>query len=167
MSFRILLAALAVALGVAACSQKDPANEAIEAAATALNAVYEDAQKYVPERYAAVKGQLDAGRKAFNEERYADAIKAVRDVPAQAEALAQEAAAAREKRLAELNDDWSRIEATLPDLLTGIGARLEEFGGMRRLPQGMDRRLLEEANEPEPARKPSDSREQPSPARAG
>jgi hypothetical protein len=143
---RILLAALAVALGVAACSQKDPASEAIEAAASALNAVYEDAQKYVPERYAAVKGQLDAARKAFSEERYADAIEAVRDVPAQAEALAQEAAAAKEKRLAELNDDWARIEATLPDLLTGIGARLQEFGGMRRLPQGMDRQLLEEAN---------------------
>jgi hypothetical protein len=92
-NIRILLAALAVTAGVAGCSQKDPAGEAIEAAANALNAVYEDAQKYVPERYAAVKGQLDAARKAFEEERYADAIAAVRDVPAQAEALAKEAAA--------------------------------------------------------------------------
>jgi hypothetical protein len=145
-NIRMLLAALAVTAGVAGCSQKDPAGEAIEAAANALNAVYEDAQKYVPERYAAVKGQLDAGRKAFEEERYADAIAAVRDVPAQAEALAKEAAAAKEKRLAELNADWARIEATLPDLLTGIGGRLEEFRAMQRLPQGMDRRLLEEAN---------------------
>jgi DNA-binding FrmR family transcriptional regulator len=145
-NIRILLAALAVTAGVAGCSQKDPAGEAIEAAANALNAVYEDAQKYVPERYAAVKGQLDAARKAFEEERYADAIAAVRDVPAQAEALAKEAAAEKEKRLAELNADWARIEGTLPDLLTGIDGRLEEFGGMQRLPQGMDRRLLEEAN---------------------
>jgi len=143
---RILVAALAVAVGVAACSQRDPASEAIEAAANALNAVYEDAQKYVPERYAAAKAQLDSARKAFDEERYADAIAAVRDVPAQAEALAKEAAAAKEKRLAELNADWARLSSTLPDLLTRIGGRLEEFGGMRRLPQGMDRQLLEEAN---------------------
>jgi hypothetical protein len=142
---RTLLAALAAALALAACSQKDPANEAIEAAANALNAVYEDAQKYVPDRYAEVKGKLDAARKAFDEERYADAIAAVKDVPAEAEALAGEAAAAREKHVAGLNADWARLEASLPNLLARIGARLEELGGMRRLPDGMDKQLLEEA----------------------
>jgi hypothetical protein len=142
---RILLAALAAAAVVAACSQKDPANEAIEAAANALNAVYEDAQKYVPERYAEVKAELDAARKAFAEERYADAIAAVRDVPAHAEALAKEAAAAKEKKLAEMNADWARISGSLPDLLTGIGSRLDELGRMKRFPEGMDRQLLDEA----------------------
>ena len=83
------IAALAAVLALVACSQKDPANEAIEAAANALNAVYEDAQKYVPERYAEVKQELDTARKAFGEERYADAIAAVRDVPAHAESLGQ------------------------------------------------------------------------------
>ena len=84
-----VMAALAAALVLAACSQKDPANEAIEAAANALNAVYEDAQKYVPERYAEVKKELDTARKAFGEERYADAIAAVKDVPAHAECSAR------------------------------------------------------------------------------
>ena len=79
------IAALAATLALVACSQKDPANEAIEAAANALNAVYEDAQKYVPERYAEVKKELDAARKAYGEERYADAIAAVRDVPEHAD----------------------------------------------------------------------------------
>ena len=74
---------------LSACSQKDPAAEAIEAAENALNAVYEDAEKYVPERYAEVKAEVVAARTAFNEERYADAISAVRDVPAHAEALAK------------------------------------------------------------------------------
>jgi hypothetical protein len=144
-NIRILLAAAAAAVVLAACSQKDPANEAIEAAANALNAVYEDAQKYVPGRYAEVKGKLDSARKAFDEERYADAIAAVKDVPAEAEALAKEAATAREKHIAGLNADWARIEGSLPDLLAGIGGRLEELGRMRRLPEGMDRQLLEEA----------------------
>jgi hypothetical protein len=141
-----LLAAFAALLAFAACSQKDPAADAIEAAANALNAVYEDAQKYVPERYAEVKGQLDTARKAFEEERYADAIAAVKDVPAQAEALSKEAAAAKEKHVSELNADWARISGSLPDLLTGIGTRLDELGKMRRLPEGMDKRLLDEAN---------------------
>jgi hypothetical protein len=142
---RILLAALAAAAAIAACSQKDPANEAIEAAANALNAVYEDAQKYVPERYAEVKAELDVARTAFAEERYADAIAAVKDVPAHAESLAKEAAAAKEKKLAEMNADWTHISGSLPDLLTGIGARLDELGRMRKLPEGMDRQLLDEA----------------------
>ena len=111
MRLRILFAAGAAALALAACSQRDPAAEAIAAAENALNAVYDDAEKYVPERYAEVKGELVAARKAFDEERYADAIAAVKDVPAHAEALGKEAAAAKEKHVAALNADWARLSA--------------------------------------------------------
>lgn len=146
MNSRTLLAAFAVTIALAACSQKDPAQEAIAAAENALNAVYEDAERYVPERYAEVKKGLDEARTAFGEERYADAIAAVKDVPAQAESLAREAAAAKEQRIAEMNADWARISGSLPALLAGIGGRLEELGGLRKLPDGMDRQLLDEAN---------------------
>jgi hypothetical protein len=143
---RTLVLALAAAASLGACSQKDPAQEAITAAENALNAVYEDAAKYVPERYAEVKKDLESARAAFKEERYPDAIAAVRNVPAEAETLAQEAAAAKAKRIAELNAEWARVSGTLPDLLAGIGGRLEELGKLRTLPDGMDRQLLEEAN---------------------
>ena len=146
MNTRTLLAALAATLALAACSQKDPAQEAIAAAEDALNAVYEDAEKYIPERYAEVKKNLEVARTAFGEERYADAIAAVRNVPAEAEALAREAAAAREQRIAEMNADWARISGRLPELLAGIGGRLEDLGKLRKLPDGMDRQLLDEAN---------------------
>jgi hypothetical protein len=146
MRIRNAVVALAAALAVAACSQKDPASEAIEAAADALNAVYEDAQKYVPERYAEVKAELDAARKAFGEERYADAIEAVKDVPAHAESLSKEAQAAKAKKIAELNAEWTRLSGSLPDRFTGIGSRLGELGQMKKLPEGMDRQLLDEAN---------------------
>ena len=138
----IALAALAV---LAACSQKDPAKEAIAAAEDALNAVYEDAQKYVPERYAEVKAQLDAARAAYDEERYGDAIAAVKDLPARAEALAEAASAEREKRLVGIQADWTRLSGSLPDLLTNIRDRLDELGKTRRLPEGIDPQLLEEA----------------------
>lgn len=140
----ITVAALAGVLALAACSQKDPAADAIAAAENALNAVYEDAQKYVPERYAEVKAELESARTAFNEERYADAITAVKDFPAHAEQLAKDAAAAKERRVAEMNADWARLSGSLPDRLAGIGARLDELGAMRRLPEGMDEQLLDE-----------------------
>lgn len=146
MNSRTLLAALAATIALAACSQKDPAQEAITAAENALNAVYEDAAKYVPERYAEAKKGLETARTAFKEERYADAIAAVRNVPAEAEALAREAATAKEKRIAELNAEWVRISGSLPELLAGIGGRLEELGKLRKLPEGMDKQLLDEAH---------------------
>ncbi len=144
---RIRFAALmALLLLAAGCSQKDPAAEAIDAAEGALQAVYEDAQKYVPERYAEVKAELDAARKAFDEERYSDAIAAVKDVPAHAEELAKIAADAKLRRLAELNAEWTRLAGSLPGLVAGIETRLAELGKMRKLPKGMDKKLLDEAN---------------------
>jgi hypothetical protein len=143
----IRIAALAaLALAATACSQKDPAQEAITAAEGALAAVYDDAQKYLPERYAEVKAELDAGRKAFEEKRYADAITAVKDVPAHAEALSKEVVTAKQQKLSELNADWARLSGSLPGLMTNIGARLAELGKMRKLPAGMDKQLLDEAN---------------------
>jgi hypothetical protein len=141
-----IVALAALALAATACSQKDPAAEAITAAEGALAVVYDDAQKYLPERYAEVKAELDAGRKAFDEERYADAITAVKDVPAHAEALSKEVVAAKQKKLSELNADWARLSGSLPGLMTNIAARLAELGKMRRLPEGMDKQLLDEAN---------------------
>lgn len=141
-----IVALAAIALAATACSQKDPAAEAITAAEGALAAVYDDAQKYLPERYAEVKAELDAGRKAFDEERYADAITAVKDVPAHAEALSKEVVTAKQKKLSELNADWARLSGSLPGLMTNIGARLAELGQMRKLPDGMDQQLLDEAN---------------------
>jgi len=143
----IRIAAAATLLAVAtACSQKDPAEDAIAAAENALMVVYEDAQKYLPERYAEVKAEIDAARAAFKEERYSDAIAAVKDVPAHAEELAKEVVTAKQQRLSELNADWARLSGSLPGLVSGIGARLDELGKMRRLPAGMDKQLLDEAN---------------------
>ena len=147
MNMKIRSAALATLLVLAAgCSQKDPAAEAIDAAEGALQAVYEDAQKYVPERYAEVKAELDAARKAFDEERYSDAISAVKDVPAHAEELAKASVEAKQKRLAELNSEWTRLSGSLPGLVAGIETRLGELGKMRKLPKGIDKQLLQEAN---------------------
>jgi len=142
----IRIVALAALVLAAACSQKKPAEDAIAAAEGALQAVYDDAQKYLPERYAEVKAELDTGRKALDEERYADAIAAVKDVPAHAEALSKEVVTAKQKKLSELNADWARLSGSLPGLMTNIGARLAELGKMRKLPAGMDKQLLDEAN---------------------
>jgi hypothetical protein len=67
-------------------------------------------------------------------------------VPAHAEELSKEVVTAKQRRLSELNADWARLSGSLPALVSGIGARLAELGKMRRLPAGMDKQLLDEAN---------------------
>ncbi len=136
----------ALVLLAAGCSQKDPAAAAIDAAEGALQAVYEDAQKFVPERYAEVKAALEAARQAFDEERYADAIAAVKDIPGRAEELARISQQARQKWLAELNSEWATLSGSLPGQMASVESRLAELGKMRKLPQGMDKQLIGEAN---------------------
>lgn len=141
----LAVAAVAATLVLQACSQKEPATRAVDAAEDALAAVAEDSQKYIPQRYAEVKAELDAARAALAEEKYAEALAAVRDIPAKAQGLADEAKAAREKLAAELQGEWERLAAALPGTLDGIGARLDELGKLRKLPADLDADAVERA----------------------
>lgn len=141
-----LAALAAVAMLALGCSQRDPAQTALTAAEDALAAVSDQAMKYVPDQYAEVKASLDEARKAFNEERYKDAIAGLRDLPARAEALAGAAAEAKQRLADELTADWARLSGSLPGMVSSIEARLTDLGKMRRLPEGVDRGMLDEAN---------------------
>lgn len=134
-----LLLAASLATG---CSQKNPAQTAIDAAESALAAVSEPAQKYIPQQYAEVKAVLDAARKDFSEGDYVRAIEGVKDIPDKARALGEAAAAARETLHAQLTVDWTRLQGELPGKLSGLESRLAELDKARRLPEGVTRDTL-------------------------
>lgn len=138
-------AAIAAALVLAGCSQKEPATRAVDAATDALATVADDAQKYIPQRYAEVKAELDAARSALAEEKFGEAIAAAEGIPAKAAALAEEASAARDKLAAEVAAEWERLSAAIPGTLDGIGARLDELARLRRLPADLDPDAVERA----------------------
>ena len=144
---RITLVAglLLTAMLAAGCSQKEPASRAVEAAENALAAVSDEAQKYIPQRYAEVKAELDVARAALTEEKYADALDAVKDIPAKAAELGAEATAAREQLAAEMTGEWTRLTADLPGVLEGIDARFAELDKLPRLPQELDADAVERA----------------------
>jgi hypothetical protein len=141
----IAAAAVATALALGACSQKEPATRAVTAAEDALAAVADAAQKYIPKRYAEVKAELDAARAALAQEKYAEALAGVQEIPAKARTLAEEAAAAREALAAQLTGEWTRLTGAIPGVLEGIGERLDELGRQRRLPAGLDAEAVERA----------------------
>lgn len=143
MNRTLALLGLVFAASLAAgCSQQDSAQTAIDAAEKALAAVHEQAQKYIPNRYAELKGELDAARRDFDDEQYLRAIDQVKDIPAKARVLAEAAAAARETLAAQLTVEWTRLTGALPDKLSALEARLAELGKANRLPKGVTRDTL-------------------------
>ena len=138
-------ALVALALIVAAtpgCSQKDPAAEASAAAEQSLADVHESAMKYLPDQYDGIKADLEKARKAFEEQKYADALAAVKTIPARAQQLGEDAAAAKEVATAQLTETWNALSGSIPERLTQLEARLAELGKLRQLPAGIEQKSI-------------------------
>ena len=141
--------AAAVVLGAllaAACSQKDPAQKALDAAEGALAAVHEDAMKYVPEQYDAVKSQLNDARAAFQAEKYGDALTAVKDLPAKAQELGDAAGRKKKEVVAQLTTDWSSLSSGVPGMVKSIEDKLSALGKMKKLPAGLEKDAVDAAS---------------------
>ena len=138
-------ALVALALIVAAtpgCSQKDPAAEAIAAAEQSLADVHESAMKYLPDQYDGIKADLEKARKAFEEQKYADALATVKTIPARAQQLGEDAAAAKEAATAQLTETWNALSGSIPERLAQLEARLAELGKLRQLPAGIEQNSI-------------------------
>ena len=138
-------ALVALALIVAAppgCSQKDPAAEAIAAAEQSLADVHESAMKYLPDQYDVIKADLEKARKAFEEQKYADALAAVKTIPARAQQLGEDAATAKEAATAQLTETWNALSGSIPERLAQLEARLAELGKLRQLPAGIEQKSI-------------------------
>lgn len=138
-------ALVALALIVAAtpgCSQKDPAAEAIAAAEQSLADVHESAMKYLPDQYDGIKADLEKARKAFEEQKYADALATVKTIPARAQQLGEDAAAAKEAATAQLTETWNALSGSIPERLAQLEARLAELGKLRQLPAGIEQKSI-------------------------
>lgn len=138
-------ALVALALIVAAtpgCSQKDPAAEAIAAAEQSLADVHESAMKYLPDQYDGIKADLEKARKAFEEQKYADALATVKTIPARAQQLGEDAAAAKEAATAQFTESWNALSGSIPERLAQLEARLAELGKLRQLPAGIEQKSI-------------------------
>ena len=138
-------ALVALALIVAAtpgCSQKDPAAEAIAAAEQSLADVHESAMKYLPDQYDVIKADLEKARKAFEEQKYADALATVKTIPARAQQLGEDAAAAKEAATVQLTETWNALSGSIPERLAQLEARLAELGKLRQLPAGIEQNSI-------------------------
>jgi len=141
-SLAAVLLAVALATG---CSQQKPAEQAVDAAEQALAEVHELALKYAPKEYGAVKAELDAARKSLTEGKYAEALAAARELPAKAKQVGEAAAAARDALAKKLGGEWDRLSGTMAARLQGLEARIAELDQAKRLPEGVERKAVDDA----------------------
>jgi hypothetical protein len=140
-----LVALALIVVATLGCSQKIPATDAIAAAEQALADIHEPAMKYVPDKYAKVKADLEIARKAFAEENYPYALAAAELIPAKAKELGEAAAAAQEALAAELKVEWAELAETMPGQLANLTAKVTELDQAKQLPKGIARDTVEQA----------------------
>ena len=135
------LLSLVAALVIGACSsQKEPADQAIKGAETALAAVRDVAQKYVPDQLKAVDSQMAAAKDSFAKGDYAGVLASAPKMTSAIGDLKNAAAvkkAEAEAALAKAKDEWAAASADLPKMVEAIQSRVNTLSKSRSLPAGV------------------------------
>src|SRR5579863_10668184 len=112
-----LLAAMLSMLIIGCANQKGPATQAIASAETALAAVRDQAQKYVPDQLQAVDAQIASAKDAFAKGDYKAVLAAAPAIMTAISGL-KDAAAAKaadaEAALSKAKDAWSSMSTDVP-----------------------------------------------------
>jgi hypothetical protein len=143
-----LMAAMMAVLIVGCANQKGPAQQAIAGAESALSAVRDMAQKYVPDQLATVDAQLASLKDAFAKGDYkavmtgapalTSAIGSLKDA---ASAKAAEAEAA----MAKAKDAWTSMSADVPKMVAALQSRVDMLSKSHHLPSGITKDTLASA----------------------
>ena len=136
---------MGIALLAAGCGSRDreATEAAINATQAAVDAAQVDAEKYVPEQVQAAQGALQSARTALGKSDYDGALAAARDAANKAKEMAVSAV---EKKKA-WEKSWAELNESIPKSLEQVKYRLYAFSHGARLPEGMEKDGLEEAEE--------------------
>ena len=149
MKSRIIgLLLLSAAIVVGGCSNKEPAQQAIAAAESALSAVRETAQKYVPDQLAAVDAQIAGAKDSLAKGDYAAVLAAGPKITAANGDLKNAASAKKaevEAALAKAKDAWGSMSADLPKMVDAIKSRVDMISKTHRMPAGVTKDALASA----------------------
>ena len=135
-----LLATLAAVLVVGCANQKAPAEQAVAGAETALAAVRDDAQKYVPDQLQAVDSQLAALKDSLTKGDYKAVLTGAPTLNSAISSLKDAAEAKKadtEAALVKAKDAWGPLSAEVPKMVDAIQSRITALSKSHRLPRGV------------------------------
>jgi predicted small lipoprotein YifL len=127
-------------VALVACSQKGPAEAALNAAQAAVDGVKTDAATYVPDQWKALMDSMAAARATFDKGEYKVALELAQPIPAKAKDVSAAAAAKKD----ELTKQWASL-ADVPGMVEQVKAKVNALAGMKKLPKGMDKAQVEAA----------------------
>jgi hypothetical protein len=137
-----LLATLAAVLVAGCANQKAPAEQAVAGAETALAAVRDDAQKYVPDQLQAVDAQLAALKDSLTKGDYKSVLTGAPTLNSAISSLKDAAEAKKadaEAALAKAKDAWGPLSAEVPKMVDAIQSRVTALSKSHHLPKGVTR----------------------------
>jgi len=143
-----LLATLAAVLVVGCANQKAPAEQAVAGAETALAAVRDDAQKYVPDQLQAVDSQLAALKDSLTKGDYKAVLTGAPTLNSAISSLKDAAEAKKadtEAALVKAKDAWGPLSAEVPKMVDAIQSRVTALSRSHHLPKGVTKDALASA----------------------
>jgi hypothetical protein len=137
---RYALIALAAVIVAACAGQKEPAQKLISDIQSAVTAASAEAVKYVPDQFADVQAKLEVLKASFDKQDYAAVVTGAPAVLSAAQGLATAAAAKKDEVLKALNDEWTRLAASVPGSVSAIQSRIDLLSkkSSKKLAAGID-----------------------------
>lgn len=129
-----------LALLATGCS-KAPAEAALKVADEAIAKVKPEAEKYVPEQFAALTAAAADAKAKFDAKDYKGALAAAQELPAKADEAMKAAAAKKD----ELMKQWADMQGSLPAMVQGLTEKVTGLAAMKKLPKGVDAAMVETA----------------------
>jgi hypothetical protein len=131
-----LLMGAATLLLAACANNKQPADQAITAADSALDATVEDAKRYVPVQYNEVLGKLNAMKTAYNKKNYDEVIAGAPGVQTAITGLAEAAAAKKAEGMQGFAVEWTALSVSVPAVIDLVEKRGKVLEKSKKLPEG-------------------------------
>ncbi len=143
-----LMAALMAMVIIGCSNQKGAAEQAVAGAESALSAVRDTAQKYVPDQLAATDAQLAAVKESLAKGDYKGVLAGVPPLNTAIGALKESAAAKAseaEAAMAKAKDAWGSTSAEVPKMVAAIQSRVDILSKSHHLPAGVTKDALANA----------------------
>jgi len=128
----------AVALLATACSQMEPAKQALDGVDAALSATSADAGKYIPDQYAAVQAKVSNLKSAFDKQDYATVVTGGPAVLADIKSLAASTAIKKDQVMHAMAAQWTGLSASVPKLVDSVKSRVDALSKKSSVPHGVD-----------------------------
>lgn len=124
------------------CSRdKDPADLAIKAAETSINAAKVEAVRFVPDQVKSLEDSLASAKEKFAKGEYKAALDEATPLDGKAKGVLAAANAKKE----ELTKKWTEVSQDLPKMIEDVQGKVDALSKLKRLPAKLTKDKFEEA----------------------